>query len=70
LLFAESKKARRQDLADLAEALNGSHQVGVEGVGHGNPSVSGITQVRPRISADNQILQRNQQVKEAEGKQK
>jgi hypothetical protein len=34
-LFAETQKAQRQDLADLAEALGGGHQVGIEGVlGH------------------------------------
>jgi len=34
LFFAKSKKAQRQDLADLAEALGGGHQVGIEGVRH------------------------------------
>jgi hypothetical protein len=70
LLFAKTQKAQRQDLADLAEALGGSHQVGVEGVlGHGNPSACGVATIRPMIGTGKRILQRNQLVKEAEGKQ-
>ena len=34
LIFAESKKAQRQDLADLTEALGRGHQVGIEAVRH------------------------------------
>jgi hypothetical protein len=34
-LRPQSEQARGQDLADLANALRGRHQVGIEGVLHG-----------------------------------
>ena len=55
LLFAESKKAQRQDLADLAEALGGGHQVGIEGVlGHESSLASGCC-----IETDDRCLETN-----------
>jgi hypothetical protein len=53
LLFAKSKETQRQDFADLAEALGGSHQVGIEGVlGHAMRSAFYVDGVRPRISTE------------------